>query len=136
MRESHAYGLKVKRADGKIAVGDVVLIYDPNQSRTMWRMGKVENLIQGSDGEVRGASLRAASGSRSTLLRRPIQHLYPLETNIHALSSQEPAAVRDCTTESSCGEVATCPKRAAAQLARHQLRELIEDRLLVVYIPH
>ena len=69
LRESHAYGQKVKRADGEIAVGDVVLIYDPNQSRTMWRMGKVENLIQGSDGEVRGASLRVASGSRSTLLR-------------------------------------------------------------------
>lgn len=40
LRESDAYD------HGEIAVGDVVLIYDPNQSRTMWRMGKVKNLIQ------------------------------------------------------------------------------------------
>ena len=39
LRESHAYGQKVKRGDIEIAVGDVVLIYYPNQSRNMWRMG-------------------------------------------------------------------------------------------------
>ena len=66
LRESHAYGQKVKRGDTDIAVGDVVLIYDPNQSR---------NMIQGADGAVRGASLRVLSGSKSTLLRRPVQHL-------------------------------------------------------------
>ena len=79
LRESHAYGQKVKQCDIKIAVGDVVLIHDPNQSQNMWRIGKVETLIQGADGAVRGASLLVVpSGSKSALLRQPIQYLYPL----------------------------------------------------------
>ena len=127
LRESHAYGQKVKRGDTDIAVGDVVLIYDPNQSRNMWRMGKVETLIQGADGAVRGASLRVLSGSKSTLLRRPVQHLYPLETSSPAPPVQQSTAVSDQETESSSAEVASRPKRAAAQLARHRLLELIGD---------
>ena len=127
LRESHAYGQKVKHGDIEIAVGDVVLIYDPNQSRNMWRMGKVETLIQGADGAVRGASLRVPSGSKSTLLRRPVQHLYRLETSSPVPPVQPSTAVSDQDTESSSAEVASRPKRAAAQLARHRLLELIGD---------
>ena len=60
-------------------MGDVVLIYDPDRPRTIWRISKVETLLESADGAVRGASLRVLSGSKSALLRRPIQHLYPLE---------------------------------------------------------
>ena len=127
LRESHAYGQKGKQGDIEIAVGDVVLIYDPNQSRNMWRMGKVETLIQGADGAVRGASLRVPSGSKSTLLRRPVQHLYRLETSSPVPPVQQSTAVSDQDTESSSAEVASRPKRAAAQLARHRLLELIGD---------
>ncbi|KAL5516727.1 hypothetical protein EMCRGX_G002133 [Ephydatia muelleri] len=82
LREYHAYGARVKPAKSKVAAGDVVLIYDADQPRTMWRMGRVESLLQSSDGNVRGASLPVSSGSKSTLLRRPIQQLYPLETSV------------------------------------------------------
>ena len=40
-----------------IAVGDIVLVHDENQSRLFWKMGKVEIIMEGSDGAVRGASV-------------------------------------------------------------------------------
>ena len=48
--------------------------------RGFWRIGKVERLISGVDGEIRGASVRVHTNRKNTLmLNRPIQHLYPLE---------------------------------------------------------
>ena len=77
LRERHSYNSSLWEPRSKVAVGDVVLIYDPDQPRTTWRMGKVETLLESEDGAVRGASLRVSSGSKSASLRRPIQHLYP-----------------------------------------------------------
>ena len=54
------------------------LIHDSDQPRTLWQIGKVEGLLEGSDVAVRGASLHV----HSTLLNRPIQHLYPLEESV------------------------------------------------------
>ena len=74
LRERHAYDPGLGKPPSKVAVGDVVLIYDPDQPRTIWRMGKVETLFESADGAARGASLRVMSGSKSAVLRRPIQH--------------------------------------------------------------
>lgn len=60
-------------------LGDIVLVYDPDQSRTLWKMGRVEELLSRYDGKVRGVSLRVQSGSKTILIRHPTQHLYPLE---------------------------------------------------------
>ena len=65
-----------------ISVGDVVVIHDEDLPRGFWRFGKVEDLIMGRDGEVRGATVRLSSGS---VLRCPVQRLYPL-----VLSSEGP----------------------------------------------
>ena len=65
-----------------IAIADihVVVVYDHELPRTLWRLGKVEQLMRGSDGAVRGALVRVNSGKWNTsFLKRPIQHLYPLE---------------------------------------------------------
>ena len=43
-------------------------------------MGKVEGLITGADGHTRGAAVRVlSSGQNTTILKRPVQRLYPLE---------------------------------------------------------
>ena len=63
-----------------IAVGDMVVVHDEEQPRGFWRLARVENLITGADGLVRGATVRVKSKTRrSSTLRRPIQLLYPLE---------------------------------------------------------
>ena len=67
---------------GPIAAGDVVLVHEDNRPRGFWKLAKVENLIRGADGVARGATVRIHfSDKRSTLLRRPLQLLYPLEVN-------------------------------------------------------
>ena len=63
-----------------VSIGDVVSVHDEDQPRGKWCIGKVEALVTGSDGHVRGAivQLKTKAG-RLTKLRRPIQRLYPLE---------------------------------------------------------
>ena len=65
-----------------IGKGDLVTVYDDSHPRGLWRLGVVHDLNESSDGEVRGACVRVISKTgRPILLRRPIQHLYPLEVS-------------------------------------------------------
>ena len=58
--------------------------------RGFWKLGKVQKLIQGSDGHVRGAVIRlSAKGNQATLLRGPLQCLYPLEVGHVACNNDE-----------------------------------------------
>ena len=47
--------------------------------RNVWRKGKVENLIEGKDGEVRGALLKVMNAGKVSFIRRPLQKLIPFE---------------------------------------------------------
>ena len=80
LREQHLTSRKNVVGDGKVvAVGDIVVIYDQGLPRGFWKLGCVEELITGSDGQCRGAFVRVKSGRSSrSLLKRPVQHLYPL----------------------------------------------------------
>ena len=99
-------------------MGDVVLIHDPVQPRALWRISKVEKLLQGSDGLVQGASLRVRSGTTTILLNRPLQHLYPLEIGAPAdqMDRREPDKPTVVTRRSQ-------PTRVAAQVARLRIEE-------------
>ena len=132
LRESHCYGRKSKPAGTSIAIGDIVLIYDPSQPRTLWRIGRVVKLLPGLDGAVRGASLQVRSSTRSTLIQRPIQKLYLLESSM----SFDPNSVTDSEfqptvrlthsdDETQSSETESRPRRVAAQVARYRLKELI-----------
>ena len=69
LRNSHR--AKKDKGRGTIVAGDIVVVHDESQSRALWRLGKVERLINGADGNVRG--------KQPMTLRRPMQLLYPLE---------------------------------------------------------
>ena len=56
-------------------------MHDEQEKRGFWKMGRVIELIQGRDGEVRGAVIRVYFGGKCKLLRRHVQCLYLLETN-------------------------------------------------------
>lgn len=84
-----------KKSDNPIAVGDVVLVHDENSPRGFWKIARVERLITGKDGAVRGAVLKVASKSgTATTLQRPLQRLYPLE-----ISSRDPQALEQSPDE-------------------------------------
>ena len=60
LRESHAYSLRPQNASSTLAPGDVV--HDSDQPMMQWWLGRIERLLEGSDGAVRAASLRVQSG--------------------------------------------------------------------------
>ena len=68
--ESHAYSLRSQNARSTFVPGDVVLVYDSDQPRMKWRLGRIKRLLE--------AYLRGQSAKKSSLLNRPIRHLYLL----------------------------------------------------------
>ncbi|KAG0433598.1 hypothetical protein HPB47_019781, partial [Ixodes persulcatus] len=60
--------------------GDVVLVHEEKALRIQWRVGRIEGVQRGRDGHVRSCLVRLPNG---TILRRPVQLLYPLELAIH-----------------------------------------------------
>ena len=56
-----------------------MLVHDEKHPRAFWKLERVEQLIKGQNGNVRGAVIRVHSNSGSRFLRRPSQMLYPLE---------------------------------------------------------
>ena len=52
-------------------------------SRAFWKLGKVEELIPGRDGNVHAAVVKSVSDSgRPSRLRRVVQHLVPIEVKV------------------------------------------------------
>lgn len=59
LREAHRHFQTPKGAANPITVGDIVIVHDENHPRGLWKLGKVEELIQGTDENVRGAVSRS-----------------------------------------------------------------------------
>lgn len=67
--------------EDSIAIGDIVILKDEGSARIFWKLAKVEELIRSKDNVVRSAKIRVLNNQnrKPVLLRRPIQHLIPLE---------------------------------------------------------
>ena len=60
-------------------VNDIVIVYDEKMPRQSWRLGKIMAVITSNDGKIRGAEVKM--GKTNTLIRRPVNKLYPLITS-------------------------------------------------------
>ena len=49
--------------------GEVVLVHDENHPRTMWKLGRVSDVITSSDDQIRGATLEVSTNGKLTRLR-------------------------------------------------------------------
>ena len=75
----------------KICVGDVGIVHDDNRRRAPWKLGKVQGLITGQDLAIRGAAVKVTEGrGRTSLLRRLMQKLYPLQRGAGGASQELP----------------------------------------------
>ncbi len=82
LREFHRNRKVDRGVPDAVREGQVVTIFDDGQPRGLWRLGRIEGVLKSADGKIRGALVRTQSKTgRSTVLRRPIQHLYPLEVD-------------------------------------------------------
>ena len=65
--------------DRTVPVGDVVVVHQ-DEPRRKWHVGKMLDLVIGSDDCSRGVVVQVRSkGGKHTKLRCPVQRLYPLE---------------------------------------------------------
>lgn len=67
------------KANPNLLVDQIVVIRDDNVSRGEWRLARVKEVHKGKDDLVRSATLQTTKG----IVRRPIQRLALLETNVY-----------------------------------------------------
>ena len=92
--------------ENKIKVNDIVLIKNPAKGRHHWRLGRVMELIYGSDKKVRSAKiLKGDEKWRETerkLEIHSLKHLFPLELSIthdHVVEPEVDSNLLDLETE-------------------------------------
>ena len=59
------------------SINDIVLIKDEKMPKYKWRLGRVVELNFGRDNKIR--SVKLLVGSSRTFIRRPVNHLFPIE---------------------------------------------------------
>ena len=145
LREVHSHCNKNSQSKQNrlVSVGDVVVVRDDQLPRGRWRLGVIVEVMRGRDGVIRAASVRVAvSGERrQSVLKRPIQLLYPLEISCDGIdlpgspATKPPVDPRECPPESDEPSQPTSvtlarPRRVAAQkseeLRRRWIRQLQE----------
>ena len=62
--------------DSTLKVGQIVIIHDANVPKLFWKLGRIEKLNLGRDGNVRSCRLKLGN---SRIIQRPVRLLYQLE---------------------------------------------------------
>ena len=118
--------------DNTPQVGQVVIINDEKIPRHMWKLGRIERLISGNDGNVRTADIYLP-GNRH--MQRSINMLYPLELNdgqvdksIGDKSEGDNVVSQDAGhSEDKSMRSLKPPTKPAAINARHKINKLLEN---------
>ena len=98
-----------------------MVVRDDKKKQWFWKLGLVEEVIPGKDGEVRGAVVRIYTGGKKCKhLRRPIQHLYPLEINCFSSRSGRGDLTNEVARASNSNGT-----KAQCELLKNQSRELV-----------
>ena len=112
-----------------VAFGDVVVIHNDHQPRGMRKLGKVEELLTGPNGEHRTAILQVSrQGQTANHLRQPVQRLYPLGMSVVETQPAECDEITNTQYDSPSPQPAAgpnldptpvwCCRQAATQTAR------------------
>ena len=67
----------------------MVLIHEDKLKRSQWRIGRIDELFISKDGQIRGAGLVTNTEQGTGCLTRPIDKLYPFETENPVDSDEE-----------------------------------------------
>ena len=75
----------------KMVLNNMVLIKDDDITpQNKWKKGVLGELIKGSDGKVRGATLRVCTkDGKINLIKGDIQRLIPLELHLHEVGTRD-----------------------------------------------
>ena len=102
----------IKENSPVVRSGDVVIVQDENRkNRVLWRLGRIENVITGQDGVIRGAKVKLGNRQK---IERPIKKLFPLEVRSDDVATED-------NILSLNSETRTRPKRKAAEIANERI---------------
>ena len=108
----------------------MILVHEDSRSRGFWKLAKVESLTTGADGLTRGAVVKVAfSVRRPTVLRHPLQLLYPLE--VHQcdgdvmLTTDDAQRVIDAANDDADTVTGSEPRRHSNHVTSRNAREFI-----------
>ena len=80
LREYHHCRNQKQRGITRIKTGDIVVLKEDHTARCWRKLGRIIELLKDRDDQVRGARVQVLNSKRKpTVLRRPVQHLIPLE---------------------------------------------------------
>jgi len=65
----------------EVKEGDVVILKEDGTLRCLWKLAHVVEAYKGRNGAIRSARVKLLWGDRILSLRRPMQHLIPLEAS-------------------------------------------------------
>ena len=106
------------RWEEKVKVGDIVLIRSPSLSRPYWSMGRIQELLTGSDSKTRSVKVFRPNGDPGIF---SINQLYPLE-----LSLQEVEPVHEPPVPAAVVNAPARTQRRAAQQCKRRLASLYQ----------
>ena len=122
LRESHRHLLGKSKQTPQIAIGDVAIVHDESLPQSFWKLGCVQKLIVGQDGETRGATVRVINKKgKSALINRPVQLLYLMEIHVtENESSEQRMAGQDDSEPMAQPRSQPRPQRSAAKRGEEQ----------------
>ena len=131
LREFHRTS-QHKESSSSLQAGEVVTVYDEGHPRGLWRLGRIEELIPSADGKIRGVRVKVVSkGGQVKIIRRPIQHIYPLE--VRSRSTDEEVRVEEShstpVAESSDPIRPRSTRKSAAHARDRIVGVMMEDEL-------
>ena len=118
--------------------GQVIIIRDDHVSQGVWKLGRIETVVEGADGNIRTAKVRLPSNK---CILRAVNQLYPLEVpnldHDKELSSRQASKLTDELVDSDQSAEhmkfdSRRPTRQAAIIARQRINQLQRDDPITV----
>uniref|UniRef100_A0A914PCQ8 Integrase catalytic domain-containing protein n=1 Tax=Panagrolaimus davidi TaxID=227884 RepID=A0A914PCQ8_9BILA len=73
-------------------VGEMVLVFEPDTARGLWKVAKVKELLVSSDNEIRSVKIEYKDGFTT---KRAINHLYPIEEDVLSHESDTDSGINN-----------------------------------------
>ena len=119
-----AYRPKDSGKEPVINVNDIVLLRNDQQKRNFWKLGKIIQLIKGTDGSVRAAKLQVGSLNGKKVINRALKLLIPLEVTTNESSKLQ------ATVPCEQSKQAAAPRPPDAKLVRPRRNAAIIGELI------
>ena len=117
LRETHKSTTTKKSIP--IGLDDVVIIHEDNVPRQRWSLGRVNELLPGTDGQIRAAKLQTSSGN---MITRPLYKLYPLESVGRRDADVRPTNINDTNDDNNEFTMQEVPRRDASIRAELKMK--------------